>query len=93
MLDADSGEYNIAYVRRYLPNTPVVIIRLVGRTQGLMVAPGNPVGLHSLEDLIKPEVRFVNRQRGSGTRVLLDYHLGNYNHPHVGSDRIRTRRI
>ena len=78
LLDADSGEYNIAYVRRYLPNTPVVIIRLVGRTQGLMVAPGNPVGLHSLEDLIKPEVRFVNRQRGSGTRVLLDYHLGNY---------------
>ena len=78
LLDADSGEYNIAYVRRYLPNTPVVIIRLVGRTQGLMVAPGNPVGLQSLEDLIKPEVRFVNRQRGSGTRVLLDYHLGNY---------------
>ena len=78
LLDADSGEYNIAYVLRYLPNTPVVIIRLVGRTQGLMVAPGNPVGLHSLADLIKPEVRFVNRQRGSGTRVLLDYHLGNY---------------
>ena len=76
LLDEATGEYNIGYVRRYLPDTPVVILRLVGRTQGLMVSRGNPLGIAGLTDLARPEVRFVNRQRGSGTRVLLDYHLG-----------------
>ena len=75
LLDAESGEYNTSYVQRYLPETPVAVIRLVGRTQGLMTAPGNPLGIASLKDLRRPEVRFVNRQRGSGTRVLLDYQL------------------
>ena len=76
LLDAGTGEYNVADVRRYLPNTPVVIVRLVGRTQGLMVAPGNPLSVNTLDDLQRPNIGFVNRQRGSGTRVLLDYHLG-----------------
>ena len=76
LLDAGTGEYNVADVRRYLPDTPVVIVRLVGRTQGLMVAPGNPLDITALDDLLRSDVRFVNRQRGSGTRVLLDYHLG-----------------
>ena len=76
LLDAGTGEYNVADVRRYLPDTPVVIVRLVGRTQGLMVAPGNPLDITALDDLRRSDVRFVNRQRGSGTRVLLDYHLG-----------------
>lgn len=53
----------------------MVRINLVARVQGLIVAPGNPKGIHSLEDLTRPEVSFVNRQRGSGTRVLLDYKL------------------
>ena len=75
LLDTETGEYNTSYVRRYLPDTPVAIVRLVGRTQGLMTAPGNPLNIASLEDLQRPEVRFVNRQRGSGTRVLLDYRL------------------
>ena len=75
LLDAATGEYNVASVRRYLPDTPVAIVRLVGRTQGLITAPGNPLGVVSLEDLRRPEVRFVNRQRGSGTRALLDYQL------------------
>ena len=75
LLDADTGVYNLAYVRRYLPDTPVAVVRLVGRTQGLMTAAGNPLGLAGLDDLLRPEVRFVNRQRGSGTRVLLDYQL------------------
>ena len=75
LLDAETGEYNTSYVRRYLPDTPVAIVRLVGRTQGLMTVPGNPLHITELEDLLRPEVRFVNRQRGSGTRVLLDYRL------------------
>ena len=75
LLDTETGEYNTSYVRRYLPDTPVAIVRLVGRTQGLMTAPENPLKIAGLEDLLRPGVRFVNRQRGSGTRVLLDYRL------------------
>ncbi len=75
LLDPESGEYNLAYIRRYLPGVPVKVIALVGRHQGLMVRPGNPKNIRSLEDLARPEVTFVNRQRGAGTRVLLDYHL------------------
>ena len=75
LLDPERGEYNTSYVRRFLPDTPVAIVRMVARTQGLMTAPGNPLGIAGLEDLLRPEVRFVNRQRGSGTRVLLDYQL------------------
>ncbi len=76
LLDPESGEYNLAYIRRYLPDVPVKVIALVGRQQGLMVRPGNPKNIRSLEDLSRPDVTFVNRQRGAGTRVLLDYHLG-----------------
>lgn len=75
LLDPESGEYNLPYVRRYLGGIPVVIITLAHREQGLMVAPGNPKGIRDLEDLTRPDVRFVNRQRGAGTRILLDYHL------------------
>jgi putative molybdopterin biosynthesis protein len=75
LLDEDTGEYNVAYVQRYLAGRPVVIVNLVHREQGLIVAPGNPRGIHSLEDLLRPDVRFVNRQKGAGTRVLLDYKL------------------
>ena len=76
LLDAATGEYNVTDVRRYLPGIPVSIVRLAGRTQGLMVSGGNPLGITRLDDLARPDVGFVNRQRGSGTRVLLDYHLG-----------------
>jgi putative molybdopterin biosynthesis protein len=58
-----------------MPDIPVKVVALVGREQGLIVKRGNPKGMKGLEDLTKPEVRFVNRQRGAGTRVLLDYHL------------------
>jgi len=75
LLDPESGEYNLRYVREYLPETPVVIVGLVGREQGLIVAPGNPLNLRGLEDLAGNRASFVNRQRGAGTRVLLDYHL------------------
>ncbi len=75
LLDPDSGEYNLAYIQRYLPELPVVVITLVGREQGLMVPAGNPHGLRSLADLHGSQIRYVNRQRGAGTRILLDYHL------------------
>jgi len=75
LLDPETGEYNLRYIREYLPETPVVVIGLVGREQGLIVAAGNPHRLTGLADLAAAEVTFVNRQRGAGTRVLLDYHL------------------
>jgi putative molybdopterin biosynthesis protein len=75
LLDPDTGQYNLRYVREYLPGQPVVLVSLVGRAQGLMVAHGNPKRIASLADLAREELRFVNRQRGAGTRVLLDYHL------------------
>jgi len=82
LLNPETGEYNISYIRQYLPNVPVKVVTLVGREQGLLVKRGNPKGVKSLEDLSRPgveseaaRVRFVNRQRGAGTRVLLDYQL------------------
>jgi putative molybdopterin biosynthesis protein len=75
LLDPQTGEYNLSYIRQYLPDTPVKLIALVGRSQGLLVPSGNPKNIHTLEDLARPQVTFVNRQRGAGTRVLLDYHL------------------
>jgi len=75
LLDPQSGEYNLSYIDQYLPDVPVKVITLVGRQQGLLIQPGNPKNIHSLEDLTKKNIRFVNRQRGAGTRVLLDYHL------------------
>jgi putative molybdopterin biosynthesis protein len=75
LLDPDTGEYNLKYIRQVVPNIPVKVIVLVGRQQGLMVARGNPKGIHSLTDLTRQDVSFVNRQSGAGTRVLLDYQL------------------
>ena len=75
LLDPSDGSYNIAYIRQYMPNIPVKVVSLVGRDQGLIVKKGNPKGIKSLGDLTSHEVQFVNRQRGAGTRVLLDYHL------------------
>jgi putative molybdopterin biosynthesis protein len=75
LLDEASGEYNLAYVRRHLAGHPVVVVTLVHRDQGLIVPPGNPRGITRLADLLRPGLRFVNRQRGAGTRVLLDYEL------------------
>jgi putative molybdopterin biosynthesis protein len=76
LLDPQTGEYNLPYLKQYLPDTPVQVMTWVGREQGLLVLKGNPKAIHGLEDLARPDVRFVNRQRGAGTRVLLDYHLG-----------------
>ena len=75
LLDPGTGEYNISYIRQYMPGIPVKVVSLVGREQGLLVKQGNPKGIKNLGDLSRPQVQFVNRQRGAGTRVLLDYHL------------------
>ena len=75
LLDPQSGEYNLPYIRQYLPGVAVKVVALVGRQQGLLVPRGNPKGIRSLHDLVRTDVSFVNRQRGAGTRVLLDYYL------------------
>ena len=75
LLDPESGEYNIKYVRQTLPNKVNKVIAFVERTQGIMVAKGNPKYIFSLNDLTKDGIAYLNRQSGAGTRLLLDYHL------------------
>jgi putative molybdopterin biosynthesis protein len=76
LLDPATGDYTLPYVDRVLGGAGSAVVRLVHRDQGLIVAPGNPLGLAGIDDLARPGVRYVNRQRGAGTRVLLDYELG-----------------
>jgi len=73
--DEAGGQYNVPFVQRIFPNRPMVLLNLVQRMQGLIVPEGNPQGLKSVRDLAAPDVRLVNRQAGSGTRVLLDLEL------------------
>lgn len=75
LLDPETGEYNLPYISQYLPGKGIVVLTLVGRQQGLLVNKGNPKGITSLTDLRRDDIAYVNRQRGAGTRVLLDYHL------------------
>ncbi len=75
LLDPETGEFNLPYIERYLPDVPVVVVRLVGREQGLILAPGNPKSINGLEDIARSDLAYVNRQRGAGTRILLDYQL------------------
>jgi putative molybdopterin biosynthesis protein len=76
LLDPATGEYTLPYVDRVLGGADICVVRLVHRDQGLMVAAGNPLGLTGFGDLTRAGVRYVNRQRGAGTRVLLDHELG-----------------
>lgn len=75
LLDAESGEYNVPYIRKYFAGEKMVLVKGVGRTQGLMLPKGNPNGIRTLDDIIKGGYRFANRQRGAGTRLLFDYML------------------
>ena len=75
LLDEETGDYNVSYVKRLLPGREMVLVNLVYREQGLILAKGNPKKIRGLADLARPGVRFVNRQRGAGTRILLDYRL------------------
>jgi molybdate-binding protein/DNA-binding transcriptional regulator YhcF (GntR family) len=75
LLDEETGEYNYPYVKRILPGREIAIVNLSFRIQGLMFAKDNPKKIKGLEDLKRPDITFVNRQEGSGTRVLLDLQL------------------
>jgi putative molybdopterin biosynthesis protein len=75
LLDAADGSYNVSYVEKFIPDGGVALVECVRRAQGLIVAKGNPLGIRSVTDLIDPRVRYANRQKGAGTRVLLDYLL------------------
>lgn len=73
LLDEETGEYNVSYMENIFPGENMALIKGVDRIQGIMVKKGNPLGIKGVEDLTR--VRYVNRQRGAGTRVLLDYKL------------------
>jgi putative molybdopterin biosynthesis protein len=75
LLDEETGEYNISFIQKYLANTPLQLINLAYREQGLLVSKGNPKGITGFVDLIRQDVCFINRQRGAGTRLLTDMHL------------------
>jgi molybdopterin molybdotransferase/putative molybdopterin biosynthesis protein len=75
LLDPETGEYTLPYVGRILGERDVAVVRLVHREQGLIVARGNPLAIDAIEDVARADVRYVNRQRGAGTRVLFDHEL------------------
>ena len=90
LLDEETGEYNYPYVKRVLPGLEVAIVHLAYRIQGLMYGQGNPKEITGIADLKREDVVFVNRQKGAGTRVLLDIQmrqLGIQPHEIKGYDR------
>jgi putative molybdopterin biosynthesis protein len=78
LLDPATGEYTLPYLEKLLPGRDVAVVRLVHRDQGLIVAPGNPTGTTGIEDVARRGLRYVNRQRGAGTRMLLDHELARH---------------
>ena len=79
LLDMETGEYNVSYLKKYVPNKKIALVKCVNRIQGFMVEKGNPKNITKFEDLARKDIKFVNRQRGSGTRLLLDYNLNKLN--------------
>ncbi|WP_088225389.1 helix-turn-helix transcriptional regulator [Desulfosporosinus sp. FKB] len=75
MWDGKTGEYNVPYIERMLPGTPCLIIRLASRMQGFYIAKGNPKNIRDWNDLCRSDIAIINREKGSGTRILLDEHL------------------
>jgi len=73
LLNEKDGSYNITYLQKYFPQGGVRLVECVGRSQGLMLATGNPHDVKGIADLVRPGMRYVNRQKGSGTRILFDY--------------------
>jgi putative molybdopterin biosynthesis protein len=75
LFDPETGDFNFPFLDRHLAHVPVTVVNLAIRHQGLILAPNNPKGITGVDSLARPDVSFVNRQRGSGTRILLDHHL------------------
>jgi len=75
LLDPETGEYNSSFIKKHFPELKIAALNLSHREQGLIVKKGNPLGIGNLEDLTNKKVTYINRQEGSGTRVLLDYRL------------------
>ena len=73
LLNTETGEYNVSFIKKYFPAGGVKLVRCVGRQQGLMVAKGNPLNIQRFADIARSGLRYVNRQKGSGTRILTDY--------------------
>jgi len=73
LFDPDTGQYNVPYISRYLPGIRTTVINLAYRDIGLMVKPGNPLNIVAIKDLSRPAIKIINRQEGSGSRVLFDY--------------------
>jgi putative molybdopterin biosynthesis protein len=75
LLNPEDGSYNTTDIRKFLPEIPVKRVQLVFRDQGFILPKGNPKDIRGIEDLTRKDIRFINRQPGSGTRILLDYKL------------------
>jgi len=84
LFDPETGEYNIPYLERLVPHVKAVVVNLFFRELGFVTAKGNPLHIGTFEDLARRGVRFVNRQAGSGTRLLLDHHLAKSGIPSDG---------
>ncbi|MCJ7769756.1 MAG: substrate-binding domain-containing protein [Dehalococcoidales bacterium] len=89
LLDEETGEYNYPYVKHILPGIKVTVVHLAYRAQGFILPKSNPKRIKGLEDLRRPDVAIVNRQAGSGTRVLLDLNLRELDIP---TDKIKGYR-
>jgi putative molybdopterin biosynthesis protein len=86
LLDEETGQYNVPFIKKLLPDRKIVLLNLVYRDQGLIVPRGNPKGISGFEDLERNDITYINRQRGAGTRLLLDKHLKD-----LGIDPSRVR--
>lgn len=75
LLDEETGEYNKSYIEKYLGDKNIKLVKFVKRVQGFMVQNGNPKNIKDFNDLARDDVKYINRQRGAGTRILLDYEL------------------
>jgi putative molybdopterin biosynthesis protein len=75
LLDLETGEYNSTFIRKHFPELKIVLLNLAHREQGLIVKKGNPLKIKTLQNLANKKITFINRQEGSGTRVLLEYRL------------------
>lgn len=85
LLDEESGEYNRAFIKKYLAGVKLRLVNLAYRDQGLLVPKGNPKGIKGFEDLVRSDIKFINRQRGAGTRLLTDMQLKKL---HIPKERI-----